>query len=499
MTSSESLASLQSENITVVTVASQRGKIYDCNKKPLTGNSYKQYAVITPSPENVMLCSTVFYGVEREEILAELKDGKPAVVVVKNPIYSSGIINIRVPERINDGTFCSHLLGYTDNQGHGVSGIEKAYDDILYTDEKITVKYACSATGEILGGIEPIVEINSELMNSGIMLTIDGEIQKIAEKAYDNLEKGAVVISEIGNGKIRAMISRPNYDTNSPGNYLESEDSPFLNRAINSFNVGSVFKPCVGAAILENGRGRLLEFECSGGYTIEDRFLKCHLLSGHGMVGMGEAIINSCNSYFYKVSQIVGGENIINTASIFGFGYNKRLCDGITTAGEKIPNIKTTESLLNLANLSIGQGELMASPITMLGLYEAIANGGIYYKPTVYEGEIKNGEAVNINDENRKVRAISQQTAEKLKEYLCKVVTDGTGKNAYSEKVSIAGKTATAQTGWKQNEKMVQHSWFCGFFPADNPKYVMAVFVEDSEGKENLAAEIFKEIAEEVY
>ncbi len=494
--SSEALSALQSENVTVVTVSDIRGNIYDCNGNPLTGAVYKNYVVITPCPETVMLCSTVFNGAQKDAILAELQQGKPAVAQVKEELICRGIINLKVPVRNQNGEFCAHLLGYTDATGHGVCGIEKAYDNALYTGKKISVKYACSATGEILGGIEPIIEQSSEALNSGVMLTIDSNVQAVAENAAQKLPRGAVAISEVGTGKIRGMVSRPNYDINNVKDYLQGEYSPLLNRAISGYNAGSVFKPCVAAAILENKKGRYLEFECSGGFNVEDRFLKCHLSIGHGTVGMRDAIINSCNSYFYGISPIVGGENIINIASVFGFGYSKRLCDGIATSGEKMPTVKVVQNPLNLANLSIGQGELMASPITFLALYEAIANGGIYHKPTVLEGEMKNGEAVANRQESRKVRAVSEQTANTVKQYLCDVVISGTGKNAYSESVKIAGKTATAQTGWKENGREIQHSWFCGFFPAENPRYVMAVLVEDSMDRENLAAEIFKEIAE---
>ena len=179
-------------------------------------------------------------------------------------------------------------------------------------------------------------------------------------------------------------------------------------------------------------------------------------------------------------------------ASIFGFGYKKELCSGIETANEKMPDAKDLENLLSLANLSIGQGSLMASPVTLLSLYEAIACEGAYHTPTLVEGIMKNG-VTKYEKSPAKIKAMNKNSADIIKTALKKVLVDGTAQSTLCE-VDGAGKTATAQTGQRKNGREVEHSWFCGFFPFENPKYVVTILVEDSFGKEKQAMEIFKEL-----
>ena len=497
--SNEKITAAANNNSTVVNVSGVRGNIFDCNGIPLTGTQYKKYAVITPTPQTIMYCSTVLTGDEKYSVLGKLKNKKPAVIQVQKDMQCAGIINIDAQEHTAEDNLCTHLLGYTDSSNHGVSGLEKAYDHLLYTDKKITVRYACGGTGEVLSGIEPQINEHSEVTASGIMITIDNTVQRVLENAADSLKKGAVIVSEAGSGKIRGMVSRPSFNVSDLAASLHSEDAPFLNRNLVGYNVGSVFKPCVAASALQNGKWNNFITECTGTNEIGGKIFACHEAQGHGSVNLADALINSCNSYFYRFAEIIGAENIVNTASVFGFGYKKSLCEGITTSGENLPEAQKLQNGISLANISIGQGELLASPVTMLGLYEAIACSGVYHTPTLFEGIVKNGVLKQEANPPSAIRAISEKNAQRLKSYLSEVVISGTGKNAFSDLVSVAGKTATAQTGWNEEGKATQHSWFCGFFPVENPKYVVVVLVEDSVGIESTASKIFKEIAEGLY
>lgn len=493
---SERITAAAESNSTVVTVSALRGNIFDCNGVPLTGTQYKKYAVITPTPATIMYCSTVLYGDEKISVLGKLRNGKPAVIETKKEMQCAGIINLEVPEHSPRNGYCAHLIGYTDSTGHGVSGIEKAYDDILYTDKKVTVRYAVGGSGQVLSGVEPEINKNEEVTASGVMLTVDNTVQAVLEKAAEKIEKGAVVVSEAGTGKIRGMVSRPNFDSYDLAASLQSENAPFLNRCLTGYNVGSVFKPCIAAAALENGRWNNFVTECTGSSEIGGNIFACHEAQGHSKVELGSAIINSCNSYFYRFAPLIGAENIVDTASVMGFGYKKNLGGGITTSGENLPGADKLQSSIALANISIGQGELLASPVTLLGLYEAIACGGVYHTPSIVEGTVESGVLKEKSETPTAIKAMSEKTANRLKGYLKEVVISGTGKNAFSSFVSVAGKTATAETGWKEDGKATQHSWFCGFFPADEPEYIVVVLIEDSTGKEAVAARVFKEIAE---
>lgn len=496
---SDKITAAAESNSTVISLSPLRGNIFDCNGVPLTEGEYRKYAVITPTPATVMYCSTALYGDEKISVLEKLRSGKAAVIETDREMQCAGIFNLSVPVHSPKDGYCLHLLGYIDSSFHGVSGLEAAYDDLLYSDKKMTVRYAVGGNGNVLSGIEPQVNEYEEVTASGIMITVDNTVQAVLEKATERLNKGAVVVSEAGTGKIRGMVSRPEFDISNLAESLESEDSPFLNRCLAGYNVGSAFKPCVAASALENGRWNGFTAECTGVSEIAGHSFACHEAQGHGTVDLESAIIHSCNSYFYALSKRIGVENIVNTASVFGFGYKKKLSAGITTSGENLPDAKKLQNDIDLANISIGQGELLASPVTMLGLYEAIAMDGVYHTPTLFEGVVENGVLKREDEAPAAVKAMSKKTADRLKGYLSEVVLSGTGKKAFSSLVSVAGKTATAETGWSEQGRAAQHSWFCGFFPAESPKYVVAVLVEDSLGKESLAAEIFKEIAEGLF
>jgi cell division protein FtsI/penicillin-binding protein 2 len=171
----------------------------------------------------------------------------------------------------------------------------------------------------------------------------------------------------------------------------------------------------------------------------------------------------------------------------------------IMFSGTYLPEKSELKSNKNLANFAIGQGKLLASPVTLLCLYEAIANGGEYYTPILIEGIMKNAVITEKYSVKSPTKAMDKAKADLLKEYLKEVVKSGTGKGALSENVVVAGKTATAQTGWKdENGEYIEHSWFCGFFPADNPKYVAVVLLENVKNQDTSATEIFKNIAEDL-
>ncbi|MBR2043586.1 MAG: penicillin-binding protein 2 [Clostridia bacterium] len=490
---SEKISASINGNTTLITVGRLRGNIFDCNGIPLTGTRYKNYAVITPTPLTVTYCSTVLYGEQKINVLAKLKNRKPILIETERELVCAGIINLKAPEHSPSNGYCAHLLGYTDSSFHGVSGIEKAYDSLLFSDKSITVRYAVGGNNQVLSGVEPVVDTHSYVTASGVALTIDNTVQAVLEKAAQRLNKGAIIVSEAGTGCIRGMVSRPVFDLNNLAASLNAEDSPFINRCLTGYNVGSVFKPCVAAAAMEKGWAGVF-YDCTGSNTVDGISFACHKADGHGKLGLNSAIANSCNSYFYNLAFLTGEKSILNKASVLGFGYKKSLCEGIFTVNENLPDINRELCNIELANISIGQGALLASPVTMLSLYEAIANKGVYYPPYVVLGEVKNGE---IKEEKPPlpIRAINESTANKLKQSLKEVVESGTGKKAFSSLVTLAGKTATAETGW-ENGRASQHSWFCGFFPFESPKYVAVVLVEDSEKDEGLAAEIFKEIAE---
>ncbi len=470
-----------------------RGTIFDCNLVPLTNNQKKIIAAVSPTPRAITAISSVLDGEELKTALEQLKKGKPVLCEVEKEIVCDGIICKTVNTTDYETLVAKHILGYTNADGNGVSGLEAAFDDLLFSGGEITFCFESTGVGNILAGVEPIVETTNT--NKGNLIsTIDINIQNLAEEYANYLKTGAIVVADVKTNKIRALVSRPDFDVNNISAFLEESDSPLLNRAISTFSVGSVFKPCVAAAGLEKGN-RDFTYICTGSCEIIDRYFKCHKKDGHGLTDLRLGLAHSCNTFFYNFSFKIGGNKIYETAKKFKFGSSLSLCDGIKTTKGNLPNSETLNNIAHLANFSIGQGELLLSPVSMLTLYSAIATDGKYYTPSVVEGILDNKGVTKYNIGNP-TKAISPETAKILREYLTSVLKEGTGQDATPETVTAAGKTATAQTGKYQNGREIHASWFCGFFPAEEPKYTVIVFSENSLNQTMSCAKIFANIAD---
>ncbi len=473
-----------------------RGSIFDKNLNAITNSSYKLIAVVSPTPLGITAISAELFEDERlNSVLETLKSGKPAVVEINREIECDAIKCVRVYSDSVAEFSCPQLIGYTDSENHGASGIEAAFDELLFSEETLDAVFATDSLGRILSGAETEIIGDTSLYKSGVALTIDNNIQKITDIAMSEVECGAAVVMEIGSGKIRAMVSRPTFNIEYVDKYLDAENSPLVNRALSPYNVGSAFKPCVAAALIENGNYNKYRYNCSGSVTIDEHKFNCHNLSGHGIINLKEAITLSCNVFFYNSSIRLGAEKIYNMATKFSFGKSIDLGGISTASGSITERYKLEEKNTALANFSIGQGELLLSPVSILTLYEAIANDGVYYMPTLIEGTVEKG-VLKERQISAPTKAISSGTAKILKEYLVNVVESGTGTGAKPEYCTAAGKTATAQTGWKKNGEFIQNSWFCGFFPVDDPKYAVAIIVEDEANNGITGAPIFKKIAD---
>lgn len=477
-----------------LTVTHPRGTIYDCNGVRLTNDKETIIAAVSPTPRAITAIKQVLTGKELEDVLEKLKENKPVLCEVPERIECDGIVCTRIFE--TDNLPAKHLLGYCDTDAKGISGIEAAYNDVLYTDESISVFYETDGKGRILAGIEPIVTNKNFALTNGVITTLDVNIQTITEKYAEHIQKGAVVVAEAQTGKIRASVSRPDFQTDNISDYLTDETSPLLNRATNAYSVGSVFKPCVAAAGIENGNGGFTH-NCTGKTEIIDRYFRCHKWDGHGLLDLQGALAFSCNTYFYDFASNIGKNEIYKTAKALSFGQSLTLCNGINTASGSLPDKNTLSNIAHLANFSIGQGELSLSPISVLPLYCSIASGGSYYIPSVVEGTSANGEFTPYNI-GAPTKVMSESTAAILRDCLKSVLSEGTGEKARPKTVTAAGKTATAQTGKIVDGKEIDAGWFCGFFPAENPKYVVVVFSEDITKQDISCAEIFANIADDI-
>lgn len=478
-----------------IDVARLRGTIYDCNMVPITNSTTKTVAAVASTPKGIMAISRALTGETLQSVLDQLKNNMPAICTVNKKIESEGVATTLVYNHTGDTLPACHIIGYTDSTGHGVTGIEKAYDDLLYSEKKVSAVFTADGKGNVLEGVEPYFDNDLSVIHSGVVTTLDINIQDITEKAVSVLKSGCAIVAEASSGKIRAMASVPTFDINNLSLSMTQESSPMLNRALASFNVGSVFKPCVAAAAFENGYP-YHTFNCEGRLEIVDRVFRCHNLSGHGNMNMRDALSQSCNCFFYNLAITLGSTHIFKTTSTLSLSSEIRIANNLYTSSGSMPTEKSLSSDGALANLSIGQGNLMASPVSMLNLYTAIATDGCYYLPSIVEKTISDGKET-FYDKGNKTRVMKSDTAATLREHLKSVITDGTGTDAAPQNCTAAGKTATAQTGrYYENGEEITNSWFCGFFPAESPEYVVVVM---SDSRLNVStASVFAQIADEI-
>lgn len=477
-----------------------RGTVYDCNMQPLTNAETELYAAAKPSGYSLgQLKGRVMPNVF-ESILERMSAGKPVAVKIDSSIkQNSDIREIKIAKRYSSDSLACHIIGYLGSTGQGVSGIEKAFDGLLSQGETtVRVRFSANAKGRVMIGENIAVEGN-EVPKNGVVLTVDKRIQQITEDALDNFgtECAAAVVIEIKSGAIRACVSRPLFDQNDIASSLENINSPLINRAFLPFSVGSVFKPVVAAAALESGISENFEYECTGSVTHNGVTFNCHKEDGHGVLNMEGAVANSCNTYFIALAIATGAENITDTAGKFGFGSGISFAQGIESAAGYLPDIESLDSKAAIANLSFGQGALLATPVQICNAMATIARGGVYVEPYLIEGENDaNGNFTRIKFYGEKRQIFSYETAVQLQRFLKKVVTDGSGSRAKSDYVTSAGKTATAQTGKSENGEEIYNAWYAGYFPAESPEYAVAVLKENGGEGAISCAPVFKEIAE---
>ena len=480
-----------------------RGMIYDRNMKPLVNREIHTVLVVNPTAEAVSVLKEQLSEDDFSELYEKAKHGKP--FLFECDIYNGDcddIIAVTSYNRYSGNDTAVHLIGYLDSDGNGISGIEKAFDSVLKEySGAFSVRYNADASGRTLSGMEFEKINNNYASQGGIVLTIDSEIQRICENAmkWNNLEKGAVVVLDASTSEILAMASAPVFDRNDLSASLKNEKSPFLNRVLCAYSVGSVFKPVVAAAALENGIGTDAVFNCKGYSDVSGVRFNCHNRSGHGMKNMSEAMAVSCNSYFIRLGQTVSVEDIIATAAALGFGRKIELCDTLISDSGNLPAVDSIDSLPALANISFGQGSLLATPLQIAGVYCAFANGGYYREPYLFKNIIDN-EAKTVayykNEINNKV--LPDSICREIVSMLSETVENGSGILADPMIGSAAGKTATAETGQTKNGEKIVHTWFAGFYPSKNPEYVIVVFKEDGNSASTDCAPIFRDIADAI-
>lgn len=481
-------------------LATSRGMIYDCNMKKIVNTNTEILTVCLPTTDALNTVKDYVAEIELKEIYKSMGEGKVCVLNLQKRFYDNQVKSVTVTNRYSDNQPCVHLIGHLDENGNGAVGLEKAYNSYLsrYKGELKAI-WSVDAIGNILLGNGIDFESTDYLSPSGIQLTIDLNVQQIAEESLlnNNIEKGAVVILNSDTNEILAMASVPAFNPNNISADMKNEDSPFINRALTPYSVGSVFKPFVACSALENNIQ--LTHTCTGSITVDGTTFKCSNNNSHGTVDMNSSMEQSCNSYFIALGQKVGSEKLISLCSDFGLGKAVELADNFYLKSGNLPTVDTVNSTRALANLSFGQGELLASPLQMAVAYSCFANGGYYRPPTLMKAIIdENGNAIQKAELPQHYRILNESTVDEIDRILKNVVYTGNGKKAYSEVTENHGKTATAQSGWYENGREITHTWFCGYFKMNNTTYTVVVFKDDGNSGAVDCAPVFKEISERI-
>ena len=534
-------------------VEAPRGFILDRNGEVLVENrpTFDLYA--TPEdvtdPDELAATLADILRVPAAEIEARLEEGRgrphqailirkdldePTMVAVEERRLDLPGVNLRIrPIRSYPSAgMAANLLGYVSEvsqaqlqreeykdfrpgENLGQSGVERRFDSFIRGadgGEQIEV----DARGRALR----LVSRTDPHSGSNVLLTIDRRIQEAAEAAFAG-KKGTVVAMNPTTGEILAMVSRPSYDPNLFAQRLSSEDwqristdpsHPLQNRAFQAqYPPGSIFKLIVAIAGLESGAlTPETRFADPGYFMLGNHRFDDWKKGGHGTLDLRGAIVNSCNVYFYQAGLRVGIDEIVRVSRAFGLGEPPGLGLGDEAKGS-LPNPNPTGrarapwTLGNTVVSSIGQGMVVTSPMQLLAMVSAIANGGTIYRPWVVKKIVSLSGEVLEEYEPEPIRQVhvKPETLAFIRQAMLGVVEEGTGARAKVPGVPIGGKTGTAQVVKKGEEKrqadLKDHAWFASFAPVGNPQVAVVVLVENGGFGGLVAAPIAKAVYEAAF
>ncbi len=422
-------------------------------------------------------------------------------------------------------TLASKVLGFTTSGNEGIGGLEDYYNDTLNGINGRQYGYLNSDNSVEKTIKEPI---NGKSLVTTIDLNIqtiiEGKIAEFQEAHRDEIESGAgskntgVLVMNPQNGDVLGMADSHPYDLNDPWDmsqyYSDKEAEGFseeerldkLNAIWQNFCItytfepGSTAKPFTVATGLDTGKIQEAYY-CDGAEQIGGHNIRCINRAGHGMESIEESIMDSCNDAMMQMAADIGEEDFYKYQNIFNFGLKTNI---------DLPGEARTDSLIytaentnktSLATNSFGQN-FNATMIQMASAFSSLINGGYYYQPHMVKKVIDdNGDTVQSVEATPLKQTISKQTSDKLKGYLYKTVSEGTGKKAKVPGYSMGGKTGTAQKGKRENKKYVVS--FIGFAPVEEPQVLVYVVIDEANVSEEqqssalatiLAKEIFTEI-----
>ncbi|MCU1348788.1 MAG: penicillin-binding protein [Acidobacteria bacterium] len=399
------------------------------------------------------------------------------------------------------GMLASNVIGYVGLDGQGLAGVEHSLDDhVRGKAGKVTLLQDARRGMYLVGG----EGANRPIDGNDVVLTIDSVVQFIAEralaKAVDRYHAaaGTVIVMDPSDGSILAMVSQPTFD---PNRYGDFEPAAWRNRTVQDmYEPGSTFKIITASAGLEEGVVTPSQIVDCGNGAIQIANVQIHEHGGnhYGLITFEDVMVHSSNVGAVKVGLNLGPDRFYRYIRKFGFGERT----GIPLPGEAGGLVRRTDkwSMLSNASMSIGQ-EIGVTPLQIVRAVAAVANGGMRVEPRIVDRVVDaSGRVIYRPAHPAPVRIVSEKTAAVLNEILKAVVARGTGQPAALAEHIVAGKTGTAQKagrGGYSADRFVAS--FVGYVPADRPKLVILVAVDEPRGAQyggTVAAPVFKEIAE---
>ena len=486
-----------------VVIDRSRGAIYDRNGVWLVQGRRQGFAAVKPTPAASIALRGVLSEARYAAAEERLARGSLIALPVDDPLPPcTDILPLDAYPRYEANQLAPHLIGHLDGQsGAGASGIEKAFETVLGgAAGELAVRLAADVYGRGLAGAALEVQNDNYRSPAGVQLTIDARVQRIAQEALalHGVVQGAAVVLDCRSGEILAMASVPAFDPNHVSLSLDDPLEPFFNRALGAYPMGSSFKCFVAAAALEQRIPASTMFTCEGALDISGQVYHCSSNAVHGPVNMTGALAQSCNLYFIQLAQKMQLQPALDLLRLFGFGEGTQLAPGIAGARG---NMTTQEELAlpgELANFSFGQGRLLGTPLQIAAATACLANGGVYHSPTLVLATLdETGAAAPYAQDKETREVISPEIAARVRAMMVAAVEDGTGAGAKPETCGAGGKTATAQSGRSGADGTeILQTGFTGFFPAQEPRYVITVFRQNGTSGSGDCAPVFKKIAD---
>jgi len=551
----------QSQNncVRLQSIPPARGLIFDRNGVLMVDNrpSFSVSIVLedAKNPKEVLLRLAEFLGEEPQPMLSKL-DGargypsfKPILlkrdlsrdsvaVVEAHKLDLPGIfITIEPMRHYVEGKRASHLIGYLSEISEeqlksgrfphnrsgdfiGKFGVEKSCESFFH-GEPGTRQVQVNALGQVTRVLETVQTVPGE----NVYLTLDLELQRKTEEMFAE-KVGAAVAMDPSNGHILAMVSSPAFDPNAfvEGMTFEewnklaaNEFHPMGNKAIQGqYPPGSTYKIVTTIAGLEEGViNEDTKFYCPGYYRCGNRTFRCWKRGGHGSVDIIDALAQSCDVFFFQLGEKLGVDRLARYATSCGLGMSTEIkLDNeapalVPSSAWKLRKIGVPWQAGETLSVAIGQGFNLVTPIQMVSLVAAVANGGTRYKPLVV-GRIRgvDGSLVKVGAAEPVGKlAASDKTLELLRRGLVDAVNrrEGTGWIARVRGVEVAGKTGTAQVVSMEKDhegkplesipfRLRDHAWFVAFAPAEAPRIAVAVLVEHGGHGSSAAGPIAREM-----